>query len=61
MVFLTVLFLIGVVFYVGLSTDFQAFAKGAQQILYALTGRNAQGNFVAYPGGSSGAAQTFNY
>lgn len=39
-------------FYIGLSTDFLAFARGAQQLLYALTGRNEQGNFVNYPGGA---------
>lgn len=44
-------FLIAVVFYVGLTADLRTFANGAQQIIYALTGRTEAGRFPrGYPG-----------
>lgn len=58
--FVLLLTLILVVYYVGAATNFMAFAQGAQRILYALTGRNQQGNFQGYPAGGT-AVQSFNY
>jgi hypothetical protein len=52
-VFLLLALLIAAAYYVGVSTDFSAFSNGSRTILYALTGRNAQGEFAAYPGGAT--------
>jgi hypothetical protein len=44
--------LIGVVFYVGLSTNTVVFARAAQQLIYALTGADEQGRTRQYAGGA---------
>lgn len=36
-------------FYAGLSTDFNSFLSGANNIVNTLQGRTAQGTFPAYP------------
>lgn len=41
--FILMFLLIAVTFYVGLTADLQAFARGAQQIIWALTGRQPGG------------------
>lgn len=45
--------LIMAVYYVGVSTDAQALANALSTIGNTLTGRNAKGEFAAYPSGAS--------
>ena len=45
--------LIIVVYFIGFSTDVNVFGHVFQVLSYAFTGRNAQGNFAAYPGGAT--------
>ena len=52
-IFVLMLALILVAYYVGASTDFAAFAKGSQQLIYALTGRDSSGKFANYPSGAT--------
>lgn len=52
-IFVLMALLIVVVYYVGAATDFSALAKGSQTLIYALTGRNASGQFASYPTGAS--------
>lgn len=49
--FILLLFLIAVAYFVGTTQVGLAGAKGAQQFIYAITGRNASGNFASYPQG----------
>jgi hypothetical protein len=59
-IFILLLFLIAVAYYVGVSTDALALAKGFQQASYAVTGRNASGSFSGYPtGGGTAPAVSF--
>lgn len=51
-VFIMALLIISV-YFVGVSTNAQAFANATATIVNALTGRNAQGNFADYPGGAT--------
>lgn len=39
---------------VGVATDTNAFSNGLVRVVNAATGRNAAGNFAAYPGGTQG-------
>jgi hypothetical protein len=48
-IFILLFTLIIVVYYVGASTNFLTFANGSRTILYALSGRNAAGNYPGYP------------
>ena len=52
-IFVLMLALILVAYYVGASTDFAAFATGSQKLIYALTGRDATGQFANYPSGAT--------
>jgi len=45
--------LIIVVYFVGFSTNASVLGHVFQQLSYAFTGRNTQGNFASYPGGAS--------
>jgi hypothetical protein len=54
--FLLLALLIGVAYFVGLATDINAFTAGLVKVAYAFSGRNAQGQFAAYPTGG-GAVQ----
>ena len=56
MAFILMALLIVVAYFVGAATETNALANGITKITYALTGRNAAGNFAAYPGGG-GAIQ----
>lgn len=49
MIFLLMLFLIGAVYYVGVSSDALSFAKAGQVLGNTFTGRNAAGVFGGYP------------
>lgn len=51
--------LIAAAYFVGVSTDVNAFSAGATKLIYAVTGRDAKGAFAAYPKGSTGKIQTF--
>lgn len=57
--FLLLAMLIGVAYFVGLATDINSVTAGLVKIAYAFSGRNAQGNFAAYPSGG-GSVQTFS-
>lgn len=48
-IFFLMALLIIVAYYVGASTETNSLAAGATSLTYALTGRNAQGQFSAYP------------
>lgn len=50
-IFILSALLIFVAYFVGASTDTNALAAGVTKLVYAITGRNSQGNFVAYPTG----------
>lgn len=52
-IFVLMALLIAVTFFVGLVSDANAFAAGLQKIIFALTGRNSQGNTSSYPSGAS--------
>lgn len=47
------LLLIGLLaaYFAGVATDSGAFVNGAKTLIYAVSNRNAQGNFVSYPTG----------
>jgi hypothetical protein len=51
MAFILMALLIVVAYFVGAATETNALANGFTKITYALTGRNGQGNFAAYPTG----------
>ena len=53
-IFLLSAILIVAAYAVGVATDTNAFANGLSQVIRTATGRNAQGNFAAYPGGVAG-------
>lgn len=48
-VFIIALVMIILVYYTAATKEAPAFASAIQQLLYAGTGRNAQGNFPNYP------------
>ncbi len=45
--------LIVVSYFVGAATETNALANGITKLVNALTGRNAQGQFAAYPTGAT--------
>lgn len=49
--FLLFALMIVVVYFIGASTDTNSLANGLVKLSYALTGRDAQGKFAAYPTG----------
>lgn len=51
-IFLLSLVLIGVVYYVGVKTDANAFSAAANQLMLTATGRRADGTFAPYPAAS---------
>ncbi len=51
-IFILSLVLIGVAYYVGLSTDAQAFIAGLNTLGLTFSGRNQQGQFAGYPTGA---------
>jgi len=48
-VFILSLVLVALAYYTGLQTDASALKSAFVSILYAVTGRNASGNFAGYP------------
>ena len=50
-IFLLSALLIIVAYFAGAASDVNSFTRGLTKISYAVTGRNAQGNFAAYPTG----------
>ena len=40
-------------YFVGAATETNTLAAGITKLLYAVTGRNAQGQFAGYPTGAS--------
>lgn len=48
-IFVLSLVLILVAYYQGVKTDVTQFSSAINSLLQTATGRNAQGNFVAYP------------
>jgi hypothetical protein len=50
-IFVLSLVLVGLAYYVGLSTDAATFFAGARNLVSTATGRNAAGQFAAYPTG----------
>jgi len=48
-VFILSLVLVALAYYTGLQTDAGALKSAFVSILYAVTGRNASGNFAGYP------------
>lgn len=50
-VFLLMVLLISAAYFVGVATDLNGVVNGLVRLWYAGTGRNSQGNFVAYPSG----------
>lgn len=50
--FVLALVLIGVAYYAGLTTDANAVGGQVNTLLKTSTGRNAAGQFGAYPGGA---------
>lgn len=47
--FIIALVMVVLVYYVGATQEAPAFAKALVQLIYAGTGRNAQGNYPNYP------------
>jgi hypothetical protein len=47
-------------YFVGAATETNALAAGILKLVNALQGKNAQGNFSNYPGGSPASIQTFS-
>lgn len=45
--------LIVVAYFVGASTDTNSLANGVVKLVLALSGRNSQGQFAAYPSGAT--------
>ncbi len=56
-IFLLSALLIVVAYFVGAATETNSLAAGITKLVYALTGRNSQGVFGAYPTGSTGKVQ----
>jgi hypothetical protein len=52
-IFLLSALLILVAYFVGAATDTNSLANGLVKLTYAVTGRNAQGQFAAYPSGAT--------
>lgn len=50
-IFILSLVLVLVAYYAGVKTDATAFSGAINSLLNTATGRNAQGNFAAYPTG----------
>lgn len=48
-IFALSLLLIALAYYTGLQTDAAALKNALVSILYAVTGRNSEGNFAGYP------------
>lgn len=55
--FLLALFLIGVAYFAGFVADTKAVGSAVNTLLQTATGRNAAGNFAAYPTGAQVALQ----
>lgn len=54
-VFYTFILMLAIIFaayYAGVSTDAKTFGNAAQQLIFALTGRDSSGKFAAYPSGA---------
>jgi hypothetical protein len=51
-IFILSLVLLVAAYFAGVSTDVQSFSAAFKSLLLTATGRNAQGNFAAYPGGA---------
>lgn len=49
LLFILLLFVTAVIYYVGTSSVGLSLAKGFQQSVYAVTGRDASGKAVGYP------------
>lgn len=54
--FLLMALLIVVAYFVGASTETKALAAGMTTLIDALTGRNSNGQFAAYPSGGGTVA-----
>lgn len=52
-IFLLSALLIVVAYFVGAATETNTLAAGITKLIYAVTGRNAQGQFAGYPTGAS--------
>lgn len=48
-IFVLSLVLIGLAYYVGLTSDVPSIANGLRSLIYSVTGRNSSGNFAGYP------------
>ena len=58
-IFLLSALLIAAAYFLGVATDINAFSAGATRLIYAVTGRDTQGKFAAYPTGGPNKVQTF--
>lgn len=56
-IFLLSALLIVVAYFVGAATDINALSSGLNKLVLSITGRNAQGNFAAYPSGAPQAGR----
>lgn len=61
MVFVIMLVLVMLAYSAGLVSDIGAFTAGSTRIINALTGRNAAGNFAAFPGNAPGVVAPATY
>ena len=48
-IFVLSLVLIGLAYYVGLTSDVPSVANGLRSLIYSVTGRTSSGNFAGYP------------
>lgn len=55
LIFLLLLFFMAVIYYVGTTSVGLGLSKAAQQIIYAVSGRTANGTAAGYPNVPTGA------